>query len=48
MAEIVPSIKNEGKRTQVELMKMLMIIRRKMTSVHLLHFETKWAVAGTD
>ena len=25
---------------------MLMIIRRKMNSVHLLHFETKWAVAG--
>ena len=29
-----------------ELFELLMIIRRKMNSVHLLHFEHKWAVAG--
>ena len=32
---------NEDKKTQVELMKMLMRMRQKLNSVHLLHFETK-------
>ena len=40
MAEIVPSVKNQDEGTQVELMKMLMRMRQKLNSVHLLHFET--------
>ena len=28
------------------IFEMLMIIRRKMNSIHLLYFEHKWAVAG--
>ena len=32
---------NEDKKTQVELMKMLMRMRQKLNSVHLLHSETK-------
>ena len=32
---------NKDKRTQVELMKMLMRMIQKLNSVHLLHFERK-------
>ena len=34
------------KWTHWELLELLMIIRRKMNNVHLLHFEHKWVVAG--
>ena len=34
------------KGTHWELLELLMIIRRKMNSFHLLHFEHKWVVAG--
>ena len=39
MAEIVPSVKNQDKRTQVELMELLMNKTKKVNSVHLLQME---------